>query len=441
MKTFLTKLRIILMGKVLSICIVAFVLSFHGSAFPCGQNLANYDMVPNPSFTNFLARYLPGQIAPTVYLQPNCQELNAQATLDMQEMPAIIITKRLADFLYVNAVWTSSSWVNYVRDVSNGNIIGNQVVRPEPEMQQTMDGLTSIWKAYLTNSDPPVQTPSVAPEDEAAYVTMRDGIFTGEMAFLLGHEMGHWIHGDMKPDLRQTLKGIPIIGQVYSRFQESEADKIGEAFVFALFNNSPYRLDQRDKTHWFPVGMSLFVLFMENTEFIESSRGNVLPQFLSTHPHWDTRWKNICQDGLSQSGWPPDAASIKCAQIQQQFHNNVAVAWHLIQQQNLSRVTVSEESQQNNVPPSLFLCESYLKDVATGLEMYAQDHEGSYPEELATLVPNYMRIIPKDPATGQDFIYSLDENSAGYELSASDPSVYNLKALYFTPRSNVVAEK
>lgn len=44
-------------------------------------------------------------------------------------------------------------------------------------------------------------------------------------------------------------------------------------------------------------------------------------------------------------------------------------------------------------------CRSNLKNLATGLEMYFTDHQGSYPDDLSKLVPDYLTTIPDCPAS------------------------------------------
>jgi hypothetical protein len=50
----------------------------------------------------------------------------------------------------------------------------------------------------------------------------------------------------------------------------------------------------------------------------------------------------------------------------------------------------------------LIHCTSNLKNVATGLEMWASDNEGRYPDSLGQLIPDYLRTIPECPAAGTD---------------------------------------
>lgn len=51
-------------------------------------------------------------------------------------------------------------------------------------------------------------------------------------------------------------------------------------------------------------------------------------------------------------------------------------------------------------------CKSNLKNLATALEMFSQDHQGLYPSELGALVPGYLKTLPNCPSARQD-TYSL----------------------------------
>ena len=50
----------------------------------------------------------------------------------------------------------------------------------------------------------------------------------------------------------------------------------------------------------------------------------------------------------------------------------------------------------------LTACKSNCKNLATALEMYAEDNAGLYPDSLDKLIPgNYLRMIPTCPAAGE----------------------------------------
>lgn len=50
----------------------------------------------------------------------------------------------------------------------------------------------------------------------------------------------------------------------------------------------------------------------------------------------------------------------------------------------------------------LTACKSNLKNLGTGLEMYATDWAGQYPPEIAYITPNYLKTIPTCPSAGKD---------------------------------------
>ncbi|MFN8608080.1 MAG: hypothetical protein U0931_11155 [Vulcanimicrobiota bacterium] len=65
-------------------------------------------------------------------------------------------------------------------------------------------------------------------------------------------------------------------------------------------------------------------------------------------------------------------------------------------------------------PNAISGCSQNLKNIATGLEMWASDHAGGYPKDLKQLVPKYIEHIPFCPAAGKD-TYSSSYRQAGSE--------------------------
>lgn len=60
-------------------------------------------------------------------------------------------------------------------------------------------------------------------------------------------------------------------------------------------------------------------------------------------------------------------------------------------------------------------CQAVLKTLATGLEMYATDHSGQYPEDLKELTPTYLPTLPRCPSADSDTY------KAGYSKGQSAP--------------------
>jgi hypothetical protein len=73
-------------------------------------------------------------------------------------------------------------------------------------------------------------------------------------------------------------------------------------------------------------------------------------------------------------------------------------------------VLIPNFTRHSNSPNHLGSCTGNLKNLATALEMYASDHGGAYPTDLARLVlppPGYLNTLPTCPAAprGQEHTY------------------------------------
>lgn len=77
--------------------------------------------------------------------------------------------------------------------------------------------------------------------------------------------------------------------------------------------------------------------------------------------------------------------------------------------------------------------EGNLKTIATGLEEYAVDHNGKYPDHLPQLVPQYLKALPPVPGGDGTGAYdyhhpaSLPGPAAPYEIwddGSMDPTVF-----------------
>jgi competence protein ComGC len=64
-------------------------------------------------------------------------------------------------------------------------------------------------------------------------------------------------------------------------------------------------------------------------------------------------------------------------------------------------------------------CQSNLKMVSTALQLYANENEDYYPDDLTRLQPNYMKEIATCPSSG------TNTYAAGYDLR-SDKKSYTL---------------
>lgn len=73
----------------------------------------------------------------------------------------------------------------------------------------------------------------------------------------------------------------------------------------------------------------------------------------------------------------------------------------------------------------LTACKSNCKNLATGLEMWASDHQGRYPEKLSQITPDYLRTIPTCPADGRDTYtetYRVTQNPDNFSFYCSGHS-------------------
>lgn len=78
---------------------------------------------------------------------------------------------------------------------------------------------------------------------------------------------------------------------------------------------------------------------------------------------------------------------------------------------------VSEYYGEGNLSDLRAVCCSNCYGISLALDKYAAQHDGKYPENLKSLVPEYLKEIPKCPAVEDDTYsrsYSVDEGSCFY---------------------------
>ena len=61
-------------------------------------------------------------------------------------------------------------------------------------------------------------------------------------------------------------------------------------------------------------------------------------------------------------------------------------------------------------------CQANLKNISTALQLYANDNEDYYPDQLAKLTPDYLKEIPSCPSAAEDTY------TDGYDLEADQRS-------------------
>lgn len=96
------------------------------------------------------------------------------------------------------------------------------------------------------------------------------------------------------------------------------------------------------------------------------------------------------------------------------FEGEVAVTTDALE---LAGPSFAENFVRARALGQLTACKSNLKNIATGLEMYSTDFEGKYPDSLAKLSPDYLKVVPDCPAAGSDTY------SGSYKVSTS-PDTY-----------------
>ena len=65
----------------------------------------------------------------------------------------------------------------------------------------------------------------------------------------------------------------------------------------------------------------------------------------------------------------------------------------------------------------LWLTQSSLRNFGAALDMWRQDHDGLYPDDLQQLSPNYLRHVPPGPfGSSSDWQYIVSSNRRGYQV-------------------------
>ncbi|MHB2020265.1 MAG: type II secretion system protein [Candidatus Xenobia bacterium] len=67
-------------------------------------------------------------------------------------------------------------------------------------------------------------------------------------------------------------------------------------------------------------------------------------------------------------------------------------------------------------------CQENCANLAKGLEMYAVDNQGHFPNSMGGLVPNYLKVIPTCPAINSDSYstsLSVQSNPDAYSFYCS----------------------
>lgn len=74
----------------------------------------------------------------------------------------------------------------------------------------------------------------------------------------------------------------------------------------------------------------------------------------------------------------------------------------------LAAIVFFRLANQPYYPSRLAACRSNLKNLATALDLYADDYHGHYPPDLRRLLPGYLKTLPTCPGAGkQTYRYEL----------------------------------
>ena len=84
------------------------------------------------------------------------------------------------------------------------------------------------------------------------------------------------------------------------------------------------------------------------------------------------------------------------------------------------------------------LSKYHIESIATQVEMYAKDNNGTYPKTMDQLYPEYIKRHPQDPVTGKNYLYK--QLADGYIVSSPNPERYGLKVFQYSSSKGIQVE-
>jgi len=84
------------------------------------------------------------------------------------------------------------------------------------------------------------------------------------------------------------------------------------------------------------------------------------------------------------------------------------------------------------------LSKYHIETLATQVEMYAKDNNGSYPDNLDELYPKYIKRHPQDPVTGKNYKYK--QLADGYIVGSPNPERYGLSIFQYSSSQGIQVE-
>ena len=84
------------------------------------------------------------------------------------------------------------------------------------------------------------------------------------------------------------------------------------------------------------------------------------------------------------------------------------------------------------------LSKFHIESIATQVEMYAKDNNGTFPKTMDQLYPDYIKRHPQDPVTGKNYLYK--QLADGYIVSSPNPERYGLKLFQYSSSKGIQVE-
>ncbi|MFA5506730.1 MAG: hypothetical protein WC314_09000 [Vulcanimicrobiota bacterium] len=95
-------------------------------------------------------------------------------------------------------------------------------------------------------------------------------------------------------------------------------------------------------------------------------------------------------------------------------------------------------AEQRRFEEMVKLSKFHIETIATQVEMYAKDNQGTFPQTLDDLYPEYIKRHPQDPVTGKNYTYK--QLADGYIVASPNPERYGLKIFQYSSSKGIQVE-
>jgi hypothetical protein len=95
-------------------------------------------------------------------------------------------------------------------------------------------------------------------------------------------------------------------------------------------------------------------------------------------------------------------------------------------------------AERNRFEEMVKLSKFHIEAIATQVEMYAKDNDGSYPKTMDQMYPKYIKRHPQDPVTGKNYLYK--QLADGYIVASPNPERYGLKLFQYSSSQGIQVE-